>query len=954
MGKRTIITIIQLLFIQFTLSFAQGTIQGTVKDIKTNETIPGANVIIVGTQTGATTDLDGNFTIPNLKAGAYSVAISYISYRTDTIRGIKVQNGKVVVIDHFLQQVTQVLGGVTVVERRRTNTDVSIISSIKQSNLIVSGISSQQIQRSQDKDASEVIRRVPGITIMDNRFVVVRGLIERYNSVWLNNSSTPSTETDQRAFSFDVIPSNLINNILVYKTPAPELPADFAGAAIQIFTKNLPEKNNISFGYSATYNQGTTFKDFEKYKGSKTDWLGFDNGMRSLPGNIPSTEEMIQIQSYNSGTLEEQAAKKARMLEIAKSFSTVSSTSQIKAPFDNRFNVDISRLFNLKTIKVGNITALSYKTSYDSERIERSSVESYGTTNEGVTYSKNYSDDQYSHSIEIGGLHNWSVSFGKNIIEFRNLLNQKGKSTTTIRNGLDHYRDDNKIFKTQLGYVSKTIYSGNLGGEHKFGDDVSTFTWNAGYSYANRVEPDVRLITYYSTKTSDTSYYPNQLEYSFNPNSDANARLFSRVQEHIVNLNLNYNHKIEIGNFTPEIKIGSFIENRKRDFYIRPFGIVWAKPGVFNQTILMQPIDSVYNISNFNFTDGVMYKEVYNSRYRYKANNSLVAGYISLKIPVTSFINVYAGVRAEKYHLVLSGFQSKNDSLTPNITSDTLNFFPSASMTINLSKKVLFRLAYGKTINRPEFREMAPFAFYDFQENVVVYGNDTIKSCYINNYDARLEWYPSPGEMISIGGFYKEFQNPIEATWTPASSGEWDLRYINAIRAKSIGFELDIRKSLSFLGTNNNFFKILRNFTLVANASLIHCKVETDLDFVRDNNRPMYGQSPFIINTGIYYQNESGDLALSVLYNIFGKRIIGIGTPEKPNSYEMPRHNLDFTLIKKVGKSLQIKIGAKDLLDSEYLTQQVMTSETLTEDAKIKVKSFYPGRSFSVGLSYSL
>ncbi|MBK7028913.1 MAG: TonB-dependent receptor plug domain-containing protein [Bacteroidales bacterium] len=614
-------------------------------------------------------------------------------------------------IDHFLQQVTQVLGGVTVVERRRTNTDVSIISSIKQSNLIVSGISSQQIQRSQDKDASEVIRRVPGITIMDNRFVVVRGLIERYNSVWLNNSSTPSTETDQRAFSFDVIPSNLINNILVYKTPAPELPADFAGAAIQIFTKNLPEKNNISFGYSATYNQGTTFKDFEKYKGSKTDWLGFDNGMRSLPGNIPSTEEMIQIQSYNSGTLEEQAAKKARMLEIAKSFSTVSSTSQIKAPFDNRFNVDISRLFNLKTIKVGNITALSYKTSYDSERIERSSVESYGTTNEGVTYSKNYSDDQYSHSIEIGGLHNWSVSFGKNIIEFRNLLNQKGKSTTTIRNGLDHYRDDNKIFKTQLGYVSKTIYSGNLGGEHKFGDDVSTFTWNAGYSYANRVEPDVILITYYSTKTSDTSYYPNQLEYSFNPNSDANARLFSRVQEHIVNLNLNYNHKIEIGNFTPEIKIGSFIENRKRDFYIRPFGIVWAKPGVFNQTILMQPIDSVYNISNFNFTDGVMYKEVYNSRYRYKANNSLVAGYISFKIPVTSFINVYAGVRAEKYHLVLSGFQSKNDSLTPNITSDTLNFFPSDSMTINLSKKVLFRLAYGKTINRPEFREMAPFAF---------------------------------------------------------------------------------------------------------------------------------------------------------------------------------------------------------------------------------------------------
>ena len=148
--------------------------------------------------------------------------------------------------------------------------------------------------------------------------------------------------------------------------------------------------------------------------------------------------------------------------------------------------------------------------------------------------------------------------------------------------------------------------------------------------------------------------------------------------------------------------------------------------------------------------------------------------------------------------------------------------------------------------------------------------------------------------------------------------------------------------------------KALKNLTLVANASLIRCKVETDLDFVRDNNRPMYGQSPFIVNTGLYYQNETGDLSVSLLYNVFGKRIIGIGTPEKPNSYEMPRHNLDFTLIKKVGNSLQIKIGAKDILDSEHLTQQVMTSETLTEDALIKVKSYYPGRSFSVGLSYSL
>jgi len=932
---------------------AQGIIQGVIRDKKTQETIPGANILIAGTTLGAASDLDGKFEIKGIPAGTYTVYVSFISYKPDTLRNIKIQNGKVTQLDHSLEELTRQLGGVTVQERRKTNTDVSIISSIKQSNLIVSGISSQQILKSQDKDASEVIRRVPGITIMDDRFVVVRGLIERYNSVWLNNSSTPSTETDQRAFSFDVIPSSLINNILVYKTAAPELPADFAGASIQIFTKNLPEHNSLSAGYTVSIKEGTTFQDFQSYKKGTTDWLGFDNGSRNLSDIIPSTEEMIQVQSYNTGTAEEQAAKKEKMLEIAKAFSQVSKTSTRKAPIDQKFNLDLARLFKLGTIKISNISALSYKMSFDSEIIERASVESYGTTTSGVTYSKNYSDQQYSQSAEIGALHNWSFIKGKNVFEFRNLLNQKGKSTTTVRNGVDHYRDDNKIYKTQLGYVSKTIYSGNLGGEHKFADEQILLNWTIGYSYANRVEPDIRLITYYSTKLTDSIYFPYQLEYSYNPNTDANGRLFSRVKEHNINLNLNYTHKFSFGSFNPELKAGTFAENRKRDFYIRPFGIVWARPGIQNQEILHQPIDSVYDYSNFNFENGVIYKEVYNSRYRYKADNQLLAGYLSVKLPITSFINVYTGVRVERNHLVLSGFQSRNDSLTPNISSDTLNFFPSASLTINITPNALFRLAYGKTINRPEFREMAPFAFYDFQENVVVYGNDTIKSCYVQNFDARFEWYPSPGEMITIGGFYKKFINPIEATWTPASSGEWDLRYINAIEANSLGIEFDIRKNLGFMNDWGQMFKYFKNFTLVANASWIHCRVETDLDFVRDKNRPMYGQSPFIVNGGLYYQNNDGSLAVSALYNVFGKRIIGIGTPEKPNSYEMPRHNLEVTILKKVGESLMIKLGARDLLNQEILTQQVMTSETLEEDALIKVKAFRPGRSFSAGITYT-
>jgi outer membrane receptor protein involved in Fe transport len=286
------------------------------------------------------------------------------------------------------------------------------------------------------------------------------------------------------------------------------------------------------------------------------------------------------------------------------------------------------------------------------------------------------------------------------------------------------------------------------------------------------------------------------------------------------------------------------------------------------------------------------------------------------------------------------------------VNRDTLNFFPSANVTFNLNEKNLIRAAYGRTVNRPEFREIAPFSFYNFQENVVVYGNDSLQSGYIDNFDLRYEWYPSSGEMVTIGAFYKSFNHPIEATWIPSSSGEWDLKYLNAINAYSLGAEIDIRKSFQSLGKKHNFLRNFKNFSVVLNASVIWCRVETDLDFVRDNNRPMYGQSPYIVNAGLYYQSEPTGISMSLLYNVFGKRIVGIGTPEIPNSYEMPRNVLDFTFLKKFGPSLSVKFGLKDILNQPVSIEQVMVTEGLP-DAVIKVKSYKPGRSMAIGVSYA-
>ena len=931
---------------------AQGIVKGQITDAKTKESIVGASVYFLGTTTGASTDIDGNYIIRNVKPGTYSVIVSFISYKVDTIKGIKVRKDQVTEVNHLLTETTTQLSEVSVTARKKTDTEISVVNSSKQSNLIIVGVSSQQISRSQDKDASEVIRRLPGVTIMSGRFVVVRGLIERYNSVWLNNTATPSSEPDQRAFSFDVIPSNMISNMVIYKTPAPEIPADFAGAFISITTKNIPEKNSLSIGYTAGFNDGASFREFQHYKGGSTDWLGFDDGTRKMPGTIPSTNEVLDLQDYNNGTPEEQAYKKQRMLDIAHSFSTTSSSSGSTAPLDNKFTLDFSRLIHAgKKITIGNITAISYKLTHSIDNIQRSKVESYGTTTSGVTYSKLYQDDEYDQGVVIGAISNWSVSSGKSTYEFNNLLNQTGISSTIIRNGIDHYRDDNKVYKTMLGYTSRTIYSGSVGGKHHL-SDVTLLDWTLGYSYANQSEPDCRLINYYAPKKNDSTYYPYQLEYSATANADANARLYSDVRENTYNGNVTFGHTFSYGSIRPEIKAGALAEKRDRNFYVRPFGIVWAKTGFINQEILHQPIDSVYSEGNFNYEDGVIYREVYDAGYQYKIDNRLYSAYLAVKIPIAKFIGLYGGVRLESNNMTLYG-PDNNREFAVQTRRDTVNLFPSVNLTLNINERNLIRLAYGKTINRPEFRETAPFSFYNFRENVTVYGNPAIKSCYIDNFDFRYEWYPGSGEMITVGGFYKTFKNPIEATWVPASGGEWDLHYLNAISATSIGAEIDVRFGFQRWAGNHNFLSVFRDFSVVLNAAYVRSRVKTDPEylFVLDHNRPMYGQSPYIFNAGLYYQGAKNGLAVSLLYNVYGKRIVGIGTPDIPNSYEMPRNILDFMIQKNFGKRFSVKFGIKDILNQPVLIQQTMQSPGLP-DAIIKVKSYTPGRIFSVGINY--
>jgi len=929
------------LFFLVTATFAQQTgIKGVVSDKTTRETLVGATVLIQGTTTGSTTDLDGNYSITSIAPGSYNLVVSYISYKTQIIEKVKIVKDVMLELPIELEGNSVALEGVVISANRRTGTEVSMISSMKMSSLVVSGISSQQINRSQDRDASEVIRRVPGITIMDDRFVMVRGLNQRYNTVWLNNASTPSSEPDVRAFSFDVIPSSMLENILVFKSPAPELPADFSGAAIKIFTKNNADKNSLTVGYSTSLRPGATLNEFSNYRMSKYEWLGFDDGSRALPGDFPAHLNEV--------------TDKTEIQRLGQELNKVWTPEFSKALPDQRFMIGLTRRFLAGKVSVGTINSFNYSYSQDVDQVYRADYQQYDTVNDVSDTNYYFNDIRNRATAKISALSNWLFIFGNNQkIEFRNLYNHMGYTQVIDRAGRDNY-GGLTIQSEELSFSSRNTYSGQLAGDHNFRKDLTHFNWTFGYSYADRDQPDLKRLTASLVEDPDNQYYDQYgVNFSFAATPELSGRVYQHLKEHIYNGNFNFDNTFAFGNFKPTLKAGVYLEKKDRDFSSRNIGYAIANTSKFDWGLPYEMVDVIFADSNINNTTGTKIDETTNKSDSYTATNDLIAAYAALKLPFTSKLDLYTGVRMEKNSQQMHSYSSDNASEEVNINIDETNFFPSANLSYNFNTKSLVRLSYGLTINRPEFREIAPFAFYDFEMKKLVRGNPELENASIRNYDARYEFYPTPSETFVLGVFYKDFEKPIETIEISSGSGK-DYTFQNALGAKNYGVELELRKSLESLGKKDNFLKYFRNFMLVANVSFIksEIKIDTSKFYASEANRPMQGQSPYIVNMGIYYQDNDNGLMVSLLYNVIGKRIVVVGL-DTPDVYEMPRNVIDLMVTKNIGEHVQLKGGIQDILNQKVVEKQFIEYTNL-DGVKVNREQstleYNPGSLISLGV----
>jgi len=736
---RSLLFVAIVMFSQFTHS--QSVIKGKVLDKTYKEPLTGATIMIEGTSKGTTANIDGDYEL-KVAPGKYTLVVSYVSYATQRIPNVITNNEIPTVINVDLEEASLMLSSVQVVAQRRTDTELSMLKSIRSSIQVVNGISSQQIGKTLDRDASEVVKRVPGVTIQDNRFVVVRGLNQRYNNVWLNNAATPSSETDVKAFSFDAIPSNMIDNMLVYKTGSPELSAEATGGFIKISTKNIPEENFLTVEYGLGYNDVTTFKDAYHLPAHTFDFLGLGSAARSLPADFPASLNNLSIPQRDANAL------KLNNNWVAQK-STALPNQKLSVGFGRKWDLDGGA-------KIGTITSLSYSNS-SSTRSNMSNYmyERFDPDTETPTYLYKYNADIYSTEFKVGLMHNWAYQTNHGTrIELKNMLNQIGVDKTANTYGWNNYRQGNfKYFSNQ--YSARTTYSGQLSGNHKLQDNEDKkLDWNLGFAYANRIEPDRQN---WSMKENAAGAYEYVLPDV--PSINELGRLYMTNHEYVTTAALNYDRKLLIADIITNIKAGAYSEYKTRNFSERSITYRKAYGSLGDDEVNALGFETLFTAPHLGQGKVISVDEQTNIANSYNAKNLLGAGYISVSLPLGK-LNLSGGVRAEYNRLMLNGYYNATSPVERDIP--TFNLFPSLNTSYNFSDKTLLRLAYAHTINRPEFREIAPFIYYDFTEKISVKGNPNLKDATIQNVDLRLEHYPTPGETYTLAAFYKKFTNPIE------------------------------------------------------------------------------------------------------------------------------------------------------------------------------------------------
>ncbi len=896
-----------------------GLIVGRIVDQSNNEPLVGASVSVVGINFGAVSDLDGNYRIKNLSPRKYSLRFSYISYKTITVDEVMAEAGKETKINIALPPATVSLNEVVVTAQMLKTSEHSVLNIQKNAANIVDGVSAELIGKSNSSEGTDVLRKMTGVTISDGKYAYIRGVGDRYNNTLLNGSSLPSTDPEKKSFSYDLVPANLIENMLTSKSATPDKPADFSGGLIEIKTIEFPANFIFSFSSSSAYNSQTTFKNYMTYNGGGSDWLGTDDGTRAMPSLIGS--QKVGKGNYTADELK----------QIGLQFKNNWQTKNTTAPLKENFKISLGSSYPLgERNTLGFIASLNHANNDETTAIQQSYF-----TFEGPKYQ--YKGSNYANKVSWSGMLNMSMKFGSDHkLSLKNMYNRNADNEVTVYEGPYYYNPDYRKI-TAFRYTSRSLTSSQLIGEHHFNVFKGVgLNWNMNHSNSKRDEPDARRYVYAKDLLEPSADFRFLLDQSIS------TRFFGELDDTNRGASFDVSAKLFTNPALPTLKFGFFYDKKDRQFDARIFGFRNLPGGNFmaEENLMLESVDKIFAPENFgnNFIEVI---EITKPADSYTSDQNVSAAYTMTGFELFSKLKIITGLRFEKSQQNLNSFSITNAPVT--IQSTYNDWLPSLNLTYVLSDKINLRAAYAKTLARPEFRELAPYTYFDFITNELVQGNVNLKRSRITNYDLRFEFYPSSLDLLALSGFYKEFADPIEQVLIASSGFEPIRSYENAKKGINYGLEIELKKKLGFIAP------ILNSFAAVGNVSLIH----SEITLKNDNGfqvakRPLQGQADYIYNLGLYYTDPNGIFSGSVIYNRVGETIHRVGFANLGDIIELPRDQVDMSVSAKFSKQVTFKFSTKDLLNQD----EKFVQRTLEGDKTSELRR--TGWTFSAGLTYNM
>ena len=917
--------ILTIWLITATQSIAQnGILRGVIKDKKLGEGLISATVGIEGNSQYLTvSDLDGNFSL-EAPAGKYNIIITYIGYTTQKVTDVQLKPGLVTILDVMMEENDNLLSEIVIKANAINHNENAILALQRKATTIQDGISSQEISRNGSGNAAESMKRVTGASVVDGKFIFVRGLGDRYSSAQLNDLPLSGADPYRNSAPLDLIPSNMIDNIIASKTFTPDQSGNFTGGNINVQTKSLPERLTISAGISSTFNTQSSYQSgFMSYKGGKYDGLGYDDGGRALP-------QILQSEA-NRSVLDPTAYIKAR-----KNDELASIIDQSTKALNSQMSPDVQRSgqnfgahfsfgnqYKVAGQPLGVLLGVVYSKKFE---FNDNGVNAYYLLNDPKATSLNLERQMTeTYSVEnpnLGGLIGLSYNITpKNKVKFNTIYNHDGEKTTRFYSGSYPSIISGGTFESRaLLFKERGITTHQLTSENSVGDHGAKIIVSGALTKNFQNEPDLRFManTFVYDEDQETNvYYISPSEY------DLPFHFFRRLDDRQIT------GKIDVvlplwktsSNFN-KIEFGAQYSDKNRNFEENRFQyqIKSANTDRFNGDVAQffrpQNLGYLGKGSNGDNTFGLFVTNEYVKANNYKGNEQIGAAYVMGSIAIGDQWKWIGGVRAE-YTDMSTVSQDINK---PQGKIQKLDFLPSFNLIYALTDQSNLRGSWSQTLARPNMREMAPFSSFEFIGDYLFTGNPNIQRTLIQNYDLRYEWFPKVGEMIAVSGYYKHFSNPIIIKYIVEAANA-ELTYDNAADAMVFGAEVELRKNLDFIG----FWA--RNFKIGANVSFIKSKVaipEDEMTIInlynpeKGNTRPFQGQSPVLINTSLIYTDKDLGIESALSFNYFGNRLSEVSLGGTPDVYEQARPQLDFTFRKSLTNHIQVKLSALNILNPYF------------------------------------